>query len=293
MMARGTASACARPEDGVDFGSRVLGIPPRAATSSSCATGRRRAAWRGAYCVEAMTALQWITVVVLMLCAAAFALLIDRWRRDRHTPSPPPEGLSPYVPATQAATVDQTRVVLARIEEADAAWKRAHQGYETRALLAAAVARDIAVAAQTTANALRDLEAIGGSVRPGRSLLSELAAAGRAARRQRRRPAPRPRPLATRRPRCGRAVGHRQHARRAVAHADRRLRRARKGGRRSRRPAGAARRRADRPGRPPGRVLVLRPAEHAGETNDRRPRDQHLQRCVEICVEIIEDPDQT
>ncbi len=65
----------------------------------------------------AMTALQWITVVVLMLCAAAFALLIDRWRHDRHTPSPPPEAPWPHVAAPQGATVDQTRVVLARIED--------------------------------------------------------------------------------------------------------------------------------------------------------------------------------
>lgn len=114
-----------------------------------------------------MTTLQWVMVAVLMLCASALALMIDWWRQDRHTAAPDPRS------AQQGATVDRTRVVLARIEQADAAWRRAHQGYESRALLAAAVARDIAVAAQTTANALRDLEAIGGALHPGRSLLGE------------------------------------------------------------------------------------------------------------------------
>lgn len=244
--------------------------------------------------MEAMTALQWITVVVLMLCAAAFALLIDRWRRDRHTPSPPPEGPSPHVPATQAATVDQTRVVLARIEEADAAWKRAHQGYETRALLAAAVARDIAVAPQTTANALRDLEAIGGSVRPGRSLLSEnwrLPVELRAGSDADRRPAP----------------GHWQRVDRAAAELS-------AIGNTPDAPlptliaaydelAKAAGDLADR--------LALHAAEQIGQdghpvacsfcgqpnTQVKRMIAGHginiCNECVEICVEIIEDPDQT
>jgi ClpX C4-type zinc finger len=120
-----------------------------------------------------MTALQWITVAALMLCASALTLLLDRWRRDRGSSAPPPEPPPPDAPAAQGATVDQTRVVLARIEQADAAWKRAHQGYESRALLAAAVARDIATAAHTVAAALLDLDAIGGSLQPGRSLLGE------------------------------------------------------------------------------------------------------------------------
>jgi hypothetical protein len=120
-----------------------------------------------------MTALQLITVVVLMLGASALTLLLERWRRGRHACAPAPEQPPRAAPAAQGAMVDQSRVLLARIEQADAAWRRAHQGYESRALLAAAVARDIALAAHTVAAALRDLDAVGGSLRPGCSLLGE------------------------------------------------------------------------------------------------------------------------